>query len=192
MPNQPLKPGTNPRDAFGKRHKERGPVRLSFTLEDVAQAAERSLATVRSSLGPLQGMQNLQNTRPQVLLRHIASFVMTRLQTRFSSPPSKDLLLKFLNRHQVKLEDWENRWPKFPVFTCALCDEILFYQGLCASHGGPPLEPVRLRAGHFEMKLASKYVKVHELVLGTSHTGHHRVVHLDNNTLNNHPSNLKV
>lgn len=178
-----LKPGDNPRRAL-PNHEERGPVPYNYTLQQVAEAAGVNYQTVRKAVS--DGRLDPEN------LRSVAGYIQGAL-TRKSKPLSEEalgLLPPRLRRW------WKNRWPEFELHLCAHpgCQELLFFAGTCAEHGGDRKPPIRFDSdGHIVVLLGAKgeYIPLHRLITqaepGSGLQTHHR----DGNSWNNRWSNLE-
>lgn len=169
-----LRPGDNPRKVFSKSHRERGPAKL-FTFDDLAAAAVEAPATTRSRL------------RTSTDARQAALYIINALARR-STKLVDDAAAASVG---LSLVQWRQRWPRFELFGCGFpdCKKSLLQPGLCQDHGGP-LRPFALvDDDHVMLWTGSEYTPICHVMLNVPDT--QRVEHLDGNTWNNRPMNLR-
>lgn len=188
-----LKPGEDPRFAL-PGHKERGAVKFSVSLEEIAVAANVNYQTVRKAVSQERLLieysgEGFKDLTPQSL-RSIAAFINGALARKSKTLKGPEMLSS-LPPQQKKW--WKNRWPKFDLYRCAQpdCATLLFSPGACTEHGGDRKPGVRFDSdGHIVVLLNGKdYVPLHRLITQTPkgmHT-HHR----DGNPWNNRFDNLE-
>ena len=174
-----LKPGDNPRHVL-PRHAERGQVIITYTLKQVAEAANVNYQTVRKAVST-----KLLNPDD---LRSVAHYV-TRALARKSKPVGGELSAMMDKKHAAR---WKNRWPLFELYNCAApgCSQLMFFPGACAEHGGDKRPPVKFDADqHIVILVGKNYIPLHRLIAQTpkGEQTHHR----DGNPWNNRFSNLE-
>jgi len=165
-----IRAGENPRDVL-PRHRERGPKRYEYTVEDVARVTGYSVLTVRKR--KIGTVADLLALGLRVLKR----------DGRRSVPVLPGGLTV------LGLAAWENRWPRWDLYRCLArsCDELVLGSGLCPKHGFPMLA---LRRGYFCVRVGLGWEALHRLILQPSDGL--VVHHIDGNKWNNRLENLEL
>ena len=181
-----LRPGQNPREVFGRRHRERGPKVYGYTRADLAALVGIKKTSVPRDMG----------------LAEVVAWANRRLQALQEKPSEGELAEAFGERNWGL---WQSRYPRLDAWLCrgtaeprsrakprndGRCDEILLSPGLCRFHGGG--KPAMRLAGDFypELWTAGGYVPLHRILMGEPEGMD--VHHIDLNKFNNRHANLRV
>ncbi len=166
-----------------RNYRERGMAKYTYTLRDIAEAAERKLATIRWDVNRTGDNRVVRDD-----LRSLASYILRGVQwkRRASLPLAGDELGTWLDQQQLR-QHWDNRWPRFQAYRCFVCPVISLHRGFCKNHGGPWTAPLYLQKGYLWVRM-DKPRAYHQLV-ATAPPGH-EIHHKDHNKLNNRVPNL--
>lgn len=175
-----LHEGDDPRVVFGKHHKERGPAKFFFTFEDVADLVELKVATVRLRFSLKQSRASLLLAVAQLIQKHLA---------RRSRRLSEEELRVFFETPE-RLEQWEGRWPRFDLYWCGGCEEVLVEAGLCPSCGGSR-PGLHLLGDEFYVRVGNRNLPFRWL-LHPDRAPRGSVRVRDGNWFNNRPENLEL
>jgi len=164
-----LQRGENPRDVLSC-HRERGPKRYEYTVEDVARVTGYAVNTLRTSR--IDSLIEVVHLALRRLRRHRKPVIPEEWTER-------------------QRRDWGNRWPRFELYECSVpgCKNRVLVSDLCEEHGNPA---VRFSGdyGHFWVRFGpSESVPLHRLILQPAKGMHTH--HIDFNKWNNRRENLK-
>ena len=164
----------NPRE--DGRHRERGPKKYTYTVNDVARLAQRSPATI-----------NATHACDLTELESVVAYIQAA-RIRSSRPLEPQ---EWMGAEAAHL--WDDRWPRLDAYRCARheCAEVMLGSpGFCRKHGGG--SPAwKIEDGHMALRIAGKYVQYHRLIMYPQCAGLD-VHHVDFNSWNNRPENLVV
>jgi hypothetical protein len=169
---EPIPPHTDPREFFPK-HKERGKLKLIFTVEDIAEAARVALSTARSSV-------RLRD----LTLEKVALYLVKRWAGLSRRLTPNEVAVRFSDARESLM--WERRWPQFELWWCGVpgCEEVLLAPGLCEKHGGG----ASLTFNTLGYICVGK-IPLHRMIADCP--SRLDVHHKDGNRWNNHPTNLE-
>lgn len=167
------------------KHRERGPKRYEYTVETIAEATGLAVATIREYTAPAR-IDRGCGVDPADL-RQVGLFVARHAKVKAAVPLLDEELFELLAFSPNERLRWPLRWPRFEVYRCPRnSKEVTFQPGV------PRLEAfVRFGSlGHFTVKVGSKWVPYHQLVLPTP--PELQVHHKDLNKWNNRYENLEA
>jgi len=167
----------DPRNAMS-RHRERGSARLKITLEEASKELGIGMPAVycnRDKFSTIAG---------------IARYAASRFRKR-----SKKLTENEGAEHIGKLlgdraaEDWRNRWPRFDLYRCGICDRVSFQRGLCPKCGGYTPSLKLESNGDIAIRIGDTYYRWCRIIAGVSNT---YVYMKDKNRWNFRPDNIQL
>lgn len=174
-----LSSGQNPREHL-ENHRERGPAKLSFTLEDVSREASVVIQHARAKFARWTSAD----------LPKLAAFLTTTF-ARAAQPLSNDQLREVFGE---RFPLWDKRFPRWQLFRCGFpaCGNVLVESRLCEEHGG--LNTLRLgshgdRPLRVQIRIAGDWVPFTRAAAGFPSKP---VWHADDNLYNDSFANLRT